>query len=110
MRHIIVKLPNGRKHHGIFLDLADIALVLAQFDVCYSLDDRDPPELVPTCTPSHIAPITIPLELSGDHGDLLDPIEPRETAVVEGGIAIVCQPFEETHRVILDGHDRSAST
>jgi hypothetical protein len=103
MRHVIVTLPTGRRHHGIFLDLSDLALVLAQFDVCCSYDDGQAPELVPTCTPSHIAPIQVPRELSGDHGDLLEPVEPRELAVCQGGVAIVCQPFDPSHKIDPDG-------
>jgi hypothetical protein len=91
-------MPDGAKHHGIFLDLADIALVLAQFDIAWGLTDADPPELVPTCTPSHIAPIKLPQDLVDTGEYVMEPIEPRMVAVVEGGIAIICQPFAPRHR------------
>jgi hypothetical protein len=98
VRHCIVTMQDGTKHHGIFLDLADISLVLAQFDVCWGLTESDPPELVPTATPSHIAPIKLPRDLVDTGEYVMEPIEPRTTAVVEGGIAIVCQPFHPRHR------------
>jgi hypothetical protein len=110
MRHIIVTLPGGAKHHAIFLDLADMALVLAQFDVCYSLAADDPPELVPTCTPSHIAPILMPEELADSMQGVVEPKEPREVAVVTGGLAIICQPFEESHRVVRPGSAPGSAT